>query len=226
MQEDIGVIGWRCVGGKPGGWKLETGNWKLGTRNEQRGTRNQEPTTQPLNQSPGSIFHFTALFGKAEEKEVGTFVPVSLSDKKALLVDDNRTNLDILTRNLESAGMSAVAFTKGEEVVTALKSALADGNPFDCCILDIQMPGMSGYDVAKQIRNFKAPIKSIPLLALSSLMERDSKKCEEAGFNGFLNKPIRREKLYKMLERLLGMGNLDCGLQSYLFEFVLSSPCY
>ncbi|MCD6295757.1 MAG: response regulator [Deltaproteobacteria bacterium] len=110
--------------------------------------------------------------------------------------------------------MSAVAFTKGEEVVTALKSALADGNPFDCCILDIQMPGMSGYDVAKQIRNFKAPIKSIPLLALSSLMERDAGKCEEAGFNGFLNKPIRREKLYKMLERLLGMGNLDCGLQN------------
>ena len=66
------------------------------------------------------------------------------------------------------------------------------------------MPGMSGYDVAKKIRNFKSPISKTPLIALSSLMERDAKKCEDAGFDGFLNKPIRREKLYRMLEKLLG----------------------
>ena len=160
--------------------------------------------TKPEIGGTGSIFHFTAWLGKTEEKEVGTFAPVSLSDKKALVVDDNRTNLDILTHVLDSVEMRVVALTKGEDVVPTLKSALADGKPFDCCILDIQMPGISGYHVAKQIRNLKSSIKSIPLLVLSSLMERDSRKCEEAGFNGFLNKPIRREKLYKMLERLLG----------------------
>ncbi|OPX36672.1 MAG: hypothetical protein B1H12_06615, partial [Desulfobacteraceae bacterium 4484_190.2] len=63
---------------------------------------------------------------------------------------------------------------------------------------------MDGYDVANQIRNFKSSIRSIPLLALSSLMERDAKKCEEAGFDGFLSKPVRREKLYKMLEKIIG----------------------
>ncbi|HBF43437.1 MAG TPA: hypothetical protein DDW42_07375, partial [Desulfobacteraceae bacterium] len=45
---------------------------------------------------------------------------------------------------------------------------------------------------------------SISLLALSSSMERDAGKCEEAGFDGFLTKPIRREKLYKVLEKLIG----------------------
>jgi len=66
------------------------------------------------------------------------------------------------------------------------------------------MPGMSGYDVAGEIKKSKLEIQKLPLVALSSLMERDANKCEEAGFDGFLNKPIRREKLYQMLERLLG----------------------
>ena len=66
------------------------------------------------------------------------------------------------------------------------------------------MPGMNGYEVAKQIRDFTSKTNHLPLIALSSLMERNARKCEEAGFDGFLNKPIRREKLYQMLERILG----------------------
>jgi len=61
--------------------------------------------------------------------------------------------------------------------------------------------------VAKKIRNFNPPISGTPLIALSSLIERDAKKCEKAGFDGFLSKPIRREKLYRMLENLLGEKN-------------------
>jgi len=105
---------------------------------------------------------------------------------------------------LESVEMRTVTLLKGEDVVRILQKAFEAENPFDLCISDIQMPGMDGYDVAKQIRNFKSSIRSIPLLALSSLMERDAKKCEEAGFDGFLSKPVRREKLYKILEKIIG----------------------
>jgi CheY-like chemotaxis protein len=167
--------------------------------------------TQALNQMPGSVFHFTAWLGKAKKNETRRYEPISLSNKKVLIVDDNQNNLDILTHFLESVGMRVVAFTSGEKVVPALQKAFEDGHPFDLCISDIQMPGMNGYDVAKQIRNFKSsifnsqlPIRSIPLLALSSLMERDAKKCEEAGFGGFLSKPVRREKLYRILEKIIG----------------------
>jgi CheY-like chemotaxis protein len=107
--------------------------------------------------------------------------------------------------------MGVVGLTSGEEVVPVLQRAIEDGNPFDLCISDIQMPDMDGYEVAKQIRTFKSSILNrqssicnIPLLALSSTMERDAKKCKDAGFNGFLSKPIRRKKLYKMLEKLIG----------------------
>ncbi len=159
---------------------------------------------QPLNQMPGSVFHFTAWLGKAEKKEAKRYTPVDLANKKVLIVDDNQNNLDILTNFLESVEMRTVALIKGEDVVPILQKAFEAENPFDLCISDIQMPGMDGYDVAKQIRNFKSSIRSIPLLALSSLMERDAKKCEEAGFDGFLSKPVRREKLYKILEKIIG----------------------
>ncbi len=167
-------------------------------------------------QNPGSTFHFTAWFRKAEDKEVRRFTPVSLTGRKALIIDDNQTNLDILTHLLESVGMRVVALRNGADVVPTLTNAFESGDPFDSCILDIQMPGMSGYDVVKQIRNPKSSIinhqssiQSLPLLALSSLIERDAKKCEEAGFDGFLSKPIRREKLYRMLERMISKREVE-----------------
>ncbi|HBF43352.1 MAG TPA: hypothetical protein DDW42_06925 [Desulfobacteraceae bacterium] len=152
----------------------------------------------------GSIFHFTAWFGKVCEKEVKKFSPVSLSEKKVLIVDDNQRNLEILRHVLKAVEMRVVTLTNGEDVMPALQKALEDEDPFDICISDIQMPGMSGYDVAKEIRKRKDPHFHIPLLALSSMMERDARKCEEIGFDGFLSKPIHREKLYRMVERLIG----------------------
>ncbi|MCP4576450.1 MAG: response regulator [Deltaproteobacteria bacterium] len=159
----------------------------------------------------GSIFHFIAWLGKADKKEAGRFVPVSLSDKRILIVDDNLSNRKSLTHNLESVGMKVVALAGGKDVLPVLRKSLDSGKPFDLCISDIQMPGMSGYDVAKEIRNSESGIRNLPLVALSSLMERDAKKCEDVGFEGFLSKPVRRERLFRMLERLLGMGG---GLQS------------
>jgi len=171
-------------------------------------------TTQPLNQSSGSIFHFTAWLEKVAKKEAIKHSPVSLAGKKVLIVDDNRTNLEILRYLLEAAEMNVIALSQGKEVLSALQGAMETGKPFDLCISDIQMPEMSGYDVARKVRKWeKSKAEKITndgskatqtvLLALSSLMERDAKKCEDAGFDGFLSKPVRREKLVKMIQRLL-----------------------
>ncbi|MEA2040791.1 MAG: response regulator [Thermodesulfobacteriota bacterium] len=157
----------------------------------------------------GSTFHFTAWLGKSEDKETKRISPMSLFDKKALIVDDNQANLKILTHYLESVCIEVVALTEGRDVLRTLQKSLDSGKPFDLSICDIQMPVMSGYDVAKEIRNFKSSIfnfqssiRSLPMIALSSLMERDAKKCEEAGFDGFLSKPVNRKKMYQMVERI------------------------
>jgi signal transduction histidine kinase/DNA-binding response OmpR family regulator len=151
----------------------------------------------------GSIFHFTGWFGKAEVKKGRKLKPVSLSGRKVLIIDDNQTNLEILAHILKSIGMQVFTQDNGKQVLTLLKKAQETGVPFDLCITDIQMPEISGYDVVKQIRKSKSEIRDLPLIALSSLMERDSRRCETEGFDGFLIKPIRRDKLILMIERII-----------------------
>ncbi|MEA3435013.1 MAG: response regulator, partial [Thermodesulfobacteriota bacterium] len=163
-------------------------------------------------QSKGSIFHFTAWLKKVDKKEAVRHSPASLAGKKVLIVDNNRRNLEILRYLLEAAEMNVVAFSKGKQVLPALQEAMEKKEPFDLCISDIQMPEMSGYEVARKVREYEDQFATRNpqlatrtfLLALSSFMERDAKKCGDAGFDGFLSKPVRREKLVRMIQRLLG----------------------
>ncbi len=151
----------------------------------------------------GSIFHFTAWLKKAAAVEAEPPVPASLAGKKVLIVDDNQMNLDLLKKFLESAGMSVVALKSPRDVLPTLQEALNTGQPFDLCVSDIQMPEMDGFDVARRIRNSQPPLSGLPLVALSSSLERESKKCEQAGFDGFMVKPILKRRLYQLLERTL-----------------------
>ncbi len=150
----------------------------------------------------GSTFHFTAWLEKTKEEDKKRVVPVSVSGKKVLIVDDNLTNLDILKHYLGLVNVRVVALTGGEQAVQTLQKALQMHEPFDICLTDIQMPGMSGIELAGKIRDPKNHLTDIPLVAVSSQM--DAKECEQAGFDAFLTKPIRRKNLYRMLESILG----------------------
>jgi CheY-like chemotaxis protein len=153
----------------------------------------------------GSVFHFTAWFKKAEAKMSKRVAPISLAGKRVLILDDNRANLDILKHVLESAGMQVVLLMNGNNVLPALEKASASKELFDLFLSDIQMPGISGYDVVQNIREAGEKFSGLSVIALSSLVERDAKKCERAGFDGFLSKPIRRDKLFQMMERVMAL---------------------
>ena len=152
----------------------------------------------------GSTFHFTAWFKKGEEKAPKPYVLIPMENKRILVVDDNQTNLDLLSRILKMVHLRVKTLTEGQEVLSALKEALSHGDPFDLCISDIQMPGFSGYDLARMIRDPNSGFSNLPMIALSSLLERDAKKCEAVGFDGFLPKPIHRRMLFQLIERILG----------------------
>ena len=171
----------------------------------------------------GSIFHFTAWLKQAEnkkDKKPARFTPVVLSGKNVLIVDDNLAHLDILTSVLKSAGMNVTALDKSEDTLPALQKTINNGGKFDLCILDILMPGLNGYDLAKQIRI--SGFKDLPLIALSSIGGRDTDKLEKAGFSGFFAKPVRKEKLYRMMERILGISK-DQGGQGLIREPKISA---
>ena len=151
----------------------------------------------------GSIFHFTAWLGKCEEKHARRMPPVSLAGLRVLVVDDNAANAQILRQILTTANMRCDVVHRGKDVMSALETAHADSKPFDLCVSDIRMPDMDGYAVAAQIHSADSKLSAIPLIALSSSLERDAHRCEKAGFKGFLSKPVRREKLFQMMGRVL-----------------------
>jgi signal transduction histidine kinase/CheY-like chemotaxis protein/ligand-binding sensor domain-containing protein len=151
----------------------------------------------------GSTFHFTAWMDKSDKKPGDKKYLVNLKGKKVLIVDDNKSNLEILGLVLESKGMRVKALDNGSDVVPALLEAIAASDPFDLCIIDIQMPGLSGYDVGKQIRSLDSPFANVPLMAFSSSTVARTKKYREAGFDGFIPKPLQRQKLLRMVHQLL-----------------------
>ncbi len=157
--------------------------------------------TEAAKGAPGSIFHFTARLELAEKQRTKRLLPVTLAGKRVIIADDNLSNLDILSHVLKTAGMQVEAYTNGSETIRAVREAGERDEPFDICILDIMMPGMSGYEVAEAVRSIAG--EKLPLLAFSSSLPDGAKQCQEFGFDGFLPKPINRSKLLKMIERLL-----------------------
>jgi CheY-like chemotaxis protein len=157
----------------------------------------------------GSVFHFTAWLGKCEEKHARRTPPVSLAGMRVLVVDDNKSNTQILKQIFTAAKMSCSVVNRGKDVLPALEAAHADGSPFDLCVSDIRMPDVDGYAVAAQIHGADSSVSSTALIALSGSLERDAQRCEKAGFKGFLSKPVRREKLFQMMGRVLSDCNED-----------------
>jgi ligand-binding sensor domain-containing protein/signal transduction histidine kinase/CheY-like chemotaxis protein len=152
----------------------------------------------------GSTFHFSAWMEKSKKETGKKTVFENLAGKKALLIDDNQHNLEILSHILKRSDMRVVSLNNGHQAVPLVKESFSSNDPFDICITDIVMPGISGYDIAKRIRGLPPPISRLPLLAFMSSVIGSSRKIDESGFDGFLPKPVRREKLLIMISRILG----------------------
>src|SRR5215467_2220204 len=108
----------------------------------------------------------------------------NLADCRVLLVDDAKTNLDILVEGLKSDHKLSLALN-GE---TALQ--VAARTPPDLVLLDIVMPGMDGYEVCRRMRQMPETAE-VPIMFLSSLEEIQNKTLGfEAGANDYLTKPF------------------------------------
>ncbi|MFO7932068.1 MAG: response regulator [Thermodesulfobacteriota bacterium] len=152
----------------------------------------------------GSAFYFTGWFERSAKTVSWQEVTAGLSGRQILIVDDNQANLDLLRNALHSAGLRVSDLRNGMEAAPTLERAIIAGNPFDACIIDIHMPGMSGYEVARQIRaSENKEISTLPLIAASYLGERDPELFAQAGFDQSLIKPIRRERLFQVLEDMM-----------------------
>jgi len=124
---------------------------------------------------------------------------VDLAGRNVLVVDDNATNRQLLSRQLGGWGISVATAATGPVALDLLRSAVGAGQPFDLAILDMQMPDLDGVMLARAIRA-DAAIARVPLALLTSLGQgglRDEHA--DVRFVGILTRPVGQSQLHAWL---------------------------
>lgn len=116
-----------------------------------------------------------------------------------LVIDDDSMTLSIMSTVLEEEGHRVRTATDGKQGLEEAQRQVPH-----LVILDMNMPVMNGYDVARRLRASPAT-REVPILAATALTGReDYMAAYEAGCNAFLEKPLDAEKLVQRVEELLG----------------------
>jgi len=125
-----------------------------------------------------------------------------LTGKRILIVDDNATNREIVTRHALSWEMEPVAVERPADAL----ELVAKGEPFDVAVLDMMMPDMDGLALAGEIRQHRSE-SELPLLLLTSLGRLA--QLPKGVFSAQLSKPLKASQLYNTLLQLLTSGTSD-----------------
>lgn len=126
----------------------------------------------------------------------------NLDGKKVLVVDDIELNRVLINLMLKNVNMQVVEATNGQEAIEVLEKS--EPNEFSVILMDIMMPIMDGYTATAKIRkNKREDIASIPVLAVTAnAFEYYKKQAEDYGMNGYVTKPLIKEKLYEEISRV------------------------
>jgi signal transduction histidine kinase len=123
---------------------------------------------------------------------------------RVLLVDDGHDNRRLLSVYLREAGLDVELAENGRTGCDAALAAVANGEPFDVVLMDMQMPELDGYGAATRLRQkgYQGPIVALTAHA----MAEDRQKCLDAGCSDYLRKPVRRQDLLGVIATHLAHG--------------------
>ena len=117
---------------------------------------------------------------------------------KILVIEDNPTNLQLMTYLLQAFGHTPLEAVDGETGLELIRHEAPD-----LILCDIHLPGTDGFGVAKQLKSHPA-FSKIPLVAVTALaMVGDRDRILSAGFNGYITKPIAPETFVDQVEAFL-----------------------
>ena len=129
---------------------------------------------------------------------------VRLEGLCALLVEDNPVNQIIGKALLEGWGMVVVMADDGFQAVSAVERAAATGRLFDLVLMDLQMPGKSGYEAAAELRT-RWDATALPIIALTAAaLDSERAAALAAGMDDLVTKPIDSRRLQSVILRVLG----------------------
>ena len=156
----------------------------------------------------GSTFWFTVTLEKqAARTDLSSPQLESIENLRVLIVDDNATNRKILSHQLGSWGMIYAEAENGPQALKVLRTAAADGASYDLAIVDLLMPGMDGFCLARAIKS-DPNIAAVRLVLLTSSGVRgDAATARAAGIAAYLTKPIRQSQLFDCLTMVLNTSS-------------------
>jgi PAS domain S-box-containing protein len=158
-------------------------------------------TSQP---GKGSTFWFTARFTR-QAASVPAVAPrkAELRDLRVLIVDDHETNRTVLEHLLSSREMQVQQAVNALDALGLMRAEAARGRTFDLAILDMQMPGMDGLELARCIK--KDPKLASTRIVMLTSMDRheDPESLRDSGVDGCLVKPVKQAQLFECLRTVM-----------------------
>jgi CheY-like chemotaxis protein len=140
-------------------------------------------------------YHEEQLINK--EDNMGKLIPLSLSGKTILIVEDDQVGMGMIENMLAPTKCSIIKAVNGyEATIKAMENAT-----IDLILMDLKMPVMDGFEATRLIRN---ELPKLPIIALTAYsMQKDKEKALEAGCNDIITKPLNKVMLLKKIEALL-----------------------
>lgn len=141
-----------------------------------------------------------AKFGIPENQNVlqdDQMTVMDLQGKNVLVVEDVDSNFDLLKIILESLGMNVIRAIEGHRAIQICEET----EQLDLVLMDIQLPGMNGYEATRLIKQIKPQLPVIAQTAFAMTNEKDA--CLEAGCDGYIAKPIKSQLLIPVLQQIL-----------------------
>jgi CheY-like chemotaxis protein len=156
----------------------------------------------------GSTFWFELSLRRTQDAPVArkSGDTRTLSGQRALIVDDNATNRRILRQQLRSWGVEAVEAADGFEALEIAGTAAQDGRAFDLGVIDLNMPGMDGMELARELKANSATASTMLFLLSSSGNRLEPGASHLTGFAASLTKPVRSSELFDCLITTMNSG--------------------
>ncbi|MFZ6760546.1 response regulator [Undibacterium sp. Ji50W] len=156
----------------------------------------------------GSTFHFVVRLMKGGPSQLMP-TPVSLPNRKVLLVDDSPANRQFLVNCLQKIGIQPVTAETAQEALNEMGRARRAGSAYDLLLLDAHMPDMDGFALRTRMAEVIPPLTSKIIMMTSAIVSADADRCRKAGIELYMNKPVRPHDLSTALMHAFGMDRDD-----------------